>query len=176
MLDFDAVPVGGADSEGPRERKPNPAWRLDHRGVLSDSHGELLSRNGLGGMDRRADPVHHRGRACRPKSAISQSPPTSPGCCTRGTPQGAHLALITEKGQDAAHRPGVNPQGAAGNGVAGVRLAKDDDEVIAAVPLTGSPDEAILSVSAKGWKRSPPALTSVKAAVAAGRIPPLCRQ
>ena len=73
--------------------------------------------------------------------------------CSGVLPQGAHLALITRKGKMLRIDPAaVNPQGAAGNGVAGVRLAKDDDEVIAAVPLTGSPDEAILSVSAKGWK------------------------
>ena len=46
----------------------------------------------------------------------------------------------------------VNPQGAAGNGVAGVNLAADGDEVIAALPMTGENGEAILSVSEKGWK------------------------
>ena len=46
----------------------------------------------------------------------------------------------------------INPQGAAGNGVAGVRLAEDGDEVIAALPITGADTEAILSLSEKGWK------------------------
>ena len=46
----------------------------------------------------------------------------------------------------------VNPQGAAGNGVAGIRLADGDDAVIAALPITGADDEALLSVSEKGWK------------------------
>ena len=46
----------------------------------------------------------------------------------------------------------VNPQGAAGNGVAGVKLAADGDEVVAALPLTCENGEAILSISEKGWK------------------------
>ena len=47
-LDFDATPVASsADEDGPRERKPNAAWRLDHQGILSDSHGDLLT-GGLG--------------------------------------------------------------------------------------------------------------------------------
>ena len=48
VLDFDATPVtAGSDEDGPRERKVNAAWRLDDRGVFSDSHGDLLS-SGLG--------------------------------------------------------------------------------------------------------------------------------
>ena len=48
VLDFDATPVtSGADEDGPRERKVNTSWRLDDRGVFSDSHGELLT-SGLG--------------------------------------------------------------------------------------------------------------------------------
>ena len=35
------------DADAPRDRKPSAAWRLDHQGVFSDSHGELLSR-GIG--------------------------------------------------------------------------------------------------------------------------------
>ena len=48
VLDFDATPtVSTADEDGARERKSNPAWRLDNRGVFSDSHGDLLT-SGLG--------------------------------------------------------------------------------------------------------------------------------
>ena len=36
--------------------------------------------------------------------------------------------------------------------VAGIRLAEDGDEVIAALPLTGATTEALLSISEKGWK------------------------
>jgi DNA gyrase subunit A len=154
VLDSDAVPVGGADSEGPRERKPNPAWRLDHRGVLSDSHGELLSR-GMGWAAWTDGRIKFTTGAGLPTKIrdLPVAPDITGLLCSGVLPQGAHLALITRKGKLLRIDPAaVNPQGAAGNGVAGVRLAKDDDEVIAAVPLTGSPDEAILSVSAKGWK------------------------
>ena len=48
VLDYEATPVAsGSDEDGPRERKVNAAWRLDDRGVFSDSHGELLT-SGLG--------------------------------------------------------------------------------------------------------------------------------
>ena len=67
-------------------------------------------------------------------------------------PDGAHLALVTRAGKVLRIDPSaVNPQGAAGNGVAGIRLA-DEDEVIAALPITGAGDEALLSVSEKAWK------------------------
>ena len=73
--------------------------------------------------------------------------------CSGVLPDGSHLALVTRAGKVLRIDPGtVNPQGAAGNGVAGVRLAKDDDEVIAALPITGAKDEALLSVSEKAWK------------------------
>ncbi|MDA0252947.1 MAG: topoisomerase IV, partial [Actinobacteria bacterium] len=66
---------------------------------------------------------------------------------------GALPALVTRRGKVLRIDPStVNPQGAAGNGVAGVRLAADGDEVIGALPLTGEGPEAILSTSAKGWK------------------------
>ena len=39
--------ASSADEDGPRERKVNAAWRLDDRGVFSDSHGDLLT-SGLG--------------------------------------------------------------------------------------------------------------------------------
>ncbi len=39
VLDFDATPpvTSGADEDGARERKVNASWRLDDRGVFSDS-------------------------------------------------------------------------------------------------------------------------------------------
>jgi DNA gyrase subunit A len=67
--------------------------------------------------------------------------------------QGSHLALVTRSGKVLRIEPAaVNPQGAAGNGVAGVKLGADDDEVIAALPLTCENGEAILSISEKAWK------------------------
>src|SRR5262249_58064996 len=48
VLDFDATPTASSsDEDGPRERKSNAAWRLDDRGVFSDSRGDLLT-SGLG--------------------------------------------------------------------------------------------------------------------------------
>lgn len=154
LLDVDAVPVGAADSDGPRERKPNPAWRLDHRGVLSDSHGELLSR-GIGWAawsDGRIKFTTGAGLPTRIRN-VPVAPDITGLLCSGVLPPGAGLALITRKGKVLRIDPAtINPQGAAGNGVAGVRLATDGDEVIAAVPITGAESEAIMSVSEKGWK------------------------
>lgn len=154
-LDFDAVPIGsGADSDGPRERKPNPAWRLDHRGVFSDSHGELLSR-GIGWAawaDGRIKFTTGLGLPTRVRD-VAVAPDITGLLCSGVLPEGVHLALVTRAGKVLRIDPAtVNPQGAAGNGVAGVRLADVGDEVIAALPITGAASEALLSVSEKGWK------------------------
>lgn len=154
-LDFDARPIGVANGgEGQQERKPNPNWRLDHLGILSDSHGDLLA-SGLGWavwIDGRVKFTTGAGLPTRIRDV-----PVAPditGLLGSGVLRdGAHLALVTRRGKVLRIDPStVNPQGAAGNGVAGIRLAEDDDEVIAALPLTGAENEALLSVSEKGWK------------------------
>lgn len=154
-LDFDATPVGGAGGEdGQRERKPNPNWRLDHQGILSDSHGDLLS-GGLGWAVWTDGRVKFTTGAGLP-TRIRDVPvaPDITGLLSSGVlADGSHLALVTRRGKVLRIDPAViNPQGAAGNGVAGVRLAPDGDEVIAALPISGADAEAILSVSEKGWK------------------------
>lgn len=152
-LDFDAAPVTlSVDNDGPR--KPNAAWRLDHQGILSDSHGDLLS-GGLGWAVWTDGRVKFTTGAGLPTKV--RDVPVAPditGLLHSGVlPDGAHLALVTRRGKVLRIDPSVvNPQGAAGNGVAGVRLAEDGDEVIAALPITGSDTEALLSVSEKGWK------------------------
>ena len=152
-LDFAAAPVSINDTDDP-DRKPNPAWRLDHRGVLSDSHGELLS-DGLGWAawaDGRIKFTTGKGLPTRVRD-VPVAPDITGLLCSGVLPPGAHLALITRLGKVLRIDPAaVNPQGAAGNGVAGVRLAKANDEVIAALAIIGTNDEALLSVSEKGWK------------------------
>ncbi|MCW1957551.1 MAG: topoisomerase IV [Mycobacterium sp.] len=154
VLDFDATPIGAADPDAPRERKPNPAWKLDHRGVLSDSHGELLSR-GIGWAvwtDGRIKFTTGAGLPTRIRD-VPVAPDITGLLCSGVLPPDAHLALVTRAGKVLRIDPStVNPQGAAGNGVAGVRLAADGDGVIAALPIAGADTEALLSVSEKGWK------------------------
>jgi DNA gyrase subunit A len=155
VLDVDATPVsGGPADDGPRERKPNPNWRLDDRGVLSDSHGELLS-GGLGWAvwtDGRVKFTTGAGLPTKIRD-VPVAPDITGLLCSGVLPEGAHLALVTRRGKVLRIDPSaVNPQGAAGNGVAGIRLADGDDAVIAALPLTGADGEALLSESEKGWK------------------------
>lgn len=154
-LDLDATPVSGpGGDDGARERKPNPAWRLDHQGILSDSHGDLLT-SGLGWAvwaDGRVKFTTGGGLPTKVRD-VAVAPDITGLLASGVLPEGAHLALITRRGKVLRIDPAtVNPQGAAGNGVAGVRLAADGDEVIAALPITGDDTEAILSTAAKGWK------------------------
>jgi DNA gyrase subunit A len=82
---------------------------------------------------------------------------------------GYHLALVTRRGKILRIDPAaVNPQGAAGNGVAGVKLAGDGDEVIAALPISCENGEAIFSTSEKSWKVTEVADIPVKGRGGAG--------
>ncbi|MCV7062903.1 topoisomerase IV, partial [Mycolicibacterium vaccae] len=174
VLDFDATPVAaGGDEDGPRERKVNAAWRLDDRGVFSDSHGDLLT-SGLGWAvwtDGRVKFTTGNGLPFKIRD-IPVAPDIT-GLLRSGVlPEGYHLALVTRRGKILRLDPAaVNPQGAAGNGVAGVKLASDgdqNDEVIAALPVSCANGEAILSLSEKCWKVTDAADIPVKGRGGAG--------
>jgi DNA gyrase subunit A len=171
MLDFEATPVASSPEEdGPRERKVNAAWRLDDRGVFSDSHGDLLT-SGLGWAvwtDGRIKFTTGSGLPYKIRD-IPVAPDIT-GLLRSGVmAPGSHLALVTRRGKVLRIDPAaVNSQGAAGNGVAGVKLATDGDEIIAALPLTCENGEAILSKSEKGWKVTDAADIPVKGRGGAG--------
>ncbi|VEG47092.1 DNA gyrase/topoisomerase IV subunit A [Mycolicibacterium flavescens] len=171
VLDFDATPVtsGGGD-DGPRERKLNASWRLDDRGVFSDSHGELLT-SGLGWAVWTDGRVKFTAGGGLPyKVRDIPVAPDITGLVRSGVlPDGYHLALVTRRGKVLRIDPtAVNPQGVAGNGVAGVKLAGDDDEVIAALPVSCANGEAILSLAEKSWKVTEVADIPVKGRGGAG--------
>ncbi|KUI43066.1 topoisomerase IV [Mycobacterium sp. IS-1590] len=171
VLDFDATPVtsGGGD-DGPRERKVNAAWRLDDRGVFSDRHGELLT-SGLGWAvwtDGRVKFTAGGGLPYKVRE-IPVAPDITGLVCSGVLPEGYHLALVTRRGKVLRIDPAaVNPQGVAGNGVAGVKLAGDGDEVIAALPVSCANGEAILSLAEKSWKVTEVADIPVKGRGGAG--------
>ena len=173
VLDFDATPVAAtSDPDAPKERKVNTTWRLDDRGVFSDSHGELLT-SGLGWAvwtDGRIKFTTGGGLPYKIRD-IPVAPDIT-GLLSSGVlPAGYHLALVTRRGKILRIDPAaVNPQGAAGNGVAGVKLTAGDpeDTVIAALPVSCENGEAILSVSEKGWKVTEVADIPVKGRGGAG--------
>ncbi|KUH70832.1 topoisomerase IV [Mycolicibacterium novocastrense] len=171
VLDFEATPVtsGGGD-DGPRERKVNASWRLDDRGVFSDRHGELLT-SGLGWAvwtDGRVKFTAGGGLPYKVRE-IPVAPDITGLVCSGVLPEGYHLALVTRRGKVLRIDPAaVNPQGVAGNGVAGVKLAGDDDEVIAALPVSCANGEAILSLAEKSWKVTEVADIPVKGRGGAG--------
>ncbi|BBX82161.1 DNA gyrase subunit A [Mycolicibacterium aubagnense] len=172
-LDSDATPVfSGTDDDGGRERKVNSSWRLDDRGVFSDSHGELIS-SGVGWAvwtDGRVKFTDGKGLPFKTRD-IPVAPDIT-GLVSSGViAPGAHLALVTRRGKVLRIDPStINPQGVAGNGVSGVKLTAGDsgDSVLAALPLTGTPGEAILSISEKGWKVTDAADIPVKGRGGAG--------
>ncbi|BBZ01949.1 topoisomerase subunit TopoM [Mycolicibacterium chitae] len=173
VLDFEATPVtANTDEDGPRERKVNTAWRLDDRGVFSDSHGELLT-SGLGWAvwtDGRIKFTTGSGLPYKIRD-IPVAPDITGLLGSGVLPLGYHLALVTRRGKVLRIDPAaVNPQGVAGNGVAGVKLAAQDpeDEVIAALPVSCGNGEAILSVSEKSWKVTEVADIPVKGRGGAG--------
>ncbi|MFA5708998.1 DNA gyrase subunit A [Mycolicibacterium sp.] len=173
VLDFEATPVtANTDEDGPRERKVNTAWRLDDRGVFSDSHGELLT-SGLGWAvwtDGRIKFTTGNGLPYKIRD-IPVAPDITGLLGSGVLPLGYHLALVTRRGKVLRIDPAaVNPQGVAGNGVAGVKLAAQDpeDEVIAALPVSCGNGEAILSVSEKSWKVTEVADIPVKGRGGAG--------
>ncbi len=171
VLDFEAAPVtsGGAD-DGPRERKVNASWRLDDRGVFSDNHGELLT-SGLGWAvwtDGRVKFTTGGGLPYKIRD-IPVAPDITGLLGSGVLPEGSHLALVTRRGKVLRIDPAaVNPQGVAGNGVAGVKLAGDNDEVIAALPVSCVNGEAILSLAEKSWKVTEVADIPVKGRGGAG--------
>ncbi len=173
VLDFEATPTStSADDDGPRERKVNAAWRLDDRGVFSDSHGTLLT-SGLGWAvwtDGRIKFTTGSGLPFKIRD-IPVAPDITGLLASGVLPEGYHLALVTRRGKILRIDPAaVNPQGAAGNGVAGVKLSGDDadDTVIAALPVSCENGEAILSTSEKGWKVTEVADIPVKGRGGAG--------
>jgi DNA gyrase subunit A len=170
VLDYEATPTVSSSDEDARERKVNAAWRLDDRGVFSDSHGDLLT-SGLGWAvwtDGRVKFTNGNGLPYKIRD-IPVAPDIT-GLLRSGVlAPGSHLALVTRRGKVLRIDPAaVNPQGAAGNGVAGVKLAADGDEVIAALPLTCGNGEAILSISEKAWKVTEVADIPVKGRGGAG--------
>jgi DNA gyrase subunit A len=138
--------------------------------VFSDSHGDLLT-SGLGWAvwtDGRVKFTNGNGLPFKIRD-IPVAPDIT-GLLGSGvlTP-GYHLALVTRRGKILRIDPAaVNPQGAAGNGVAGVKLAGEGDEVIAALPISCENGEAILSISEKGWKVTEVADIPVKGRGGAG--------
>lgn len=170
VLDYEATPTVSSSDDDARERKVNAAWRLDDRGVFSDSHGDLLT-SGLGWAvwtDGRVKFTNGNGLPYKIRD-IPVAPDIT-GLLRSGVlAPGSHLALVTRRGKVLRIDPAaVNPQGAAGNGVAGVKLAADGDEVIAALPLTCGNGEAILSISEKAWKVTEAADIPVKGRGGAG--------
>jgi DNA gyrase subunit A len=138
--------------------------------VLSDSHGELLT-SGLGWAVWTDGRIKFTTGGGLPyKTRDIPVAPDITGLVRSGVlADGHHLALVTRRGKVLRIDPAaVNPQGAAGNGVAGVKLVADGDEVIAALPVSCENGEAVLSISERGWKVTEVADIPVKGRGGAG--------
>lgn len=153
-IDLEAVPVSrtNGDEEFAGGKAVSEKWCLNGHGVFG-SEGTPLSQ-GLGWAvfaDGRVKITDGRGLP-KPGREVMVAPDISGLLCSGIVPEGEDLLLVTRSAKvlrlDVS---AINPQGVAGNGIAGVKLSEgSDDAVIAAFPVTDA--SALLSVSEKAYK------------------------
>ena len=153
-LDTEGVPLtgsGGGDDANGGAGGVNPAWKLNDHGVFG-SEGVSISE-GVGWAvftDGRIKVTDGKGLQ-KPGRDVLIAPDISALLSSGVARVGEDLILVTRKGKilriDVAS---INPQGIAGNGIAGVKLADNDDQVIAG--FTGTDSGSVLSVSEKAYK------------------------
>ena len=149
-LDLDAVPAtrddGGANGE------INAAWKLNDHGVFG-AEGTPI-KDGIGWAmftDGRVKVTDGSGLR-KPGKDVLVAPDISAllvsGVTTGDTPT---LIMVSRKGKIARiDLSTINPQGVAGNGIAGMKLSEDDDQVIAA--FIGTDSGSVLSITENTYK------------------------
>ena len=153
-LDTDAVPLtgsGGGDDANGGSGGVNPAWKLNDHGVFGSEGTSLSEGTGWAVFtDGRLKVTDGKGLP-KPGRDVLVAPDISALLCSGVAKEGEDLILVTRKAKviriDVST---INPQGVAGNGIAGVKLSDEDDQVIAAFTVTD--DSTILSVSEKSYK------------------------
>jgi DNA gyrase subunit A len=149
ILDLDASPIVRAD--GADDGSPAAGWKLNDQGVFG-SEGALLT-DGVGWAaftDGRIKITDGKNLPRAMRDTLV-APDVSALLCSGVAKEGQDLFLVTRKGKVIRIAPfSINPQGVAGNGIAGMKLAEDDDAIIAA--FTGTDATSLLSISEKSYK------------------------
>lgn len=149
VIDTEATPSTRSEDGG--ESGVSDKWCLNDHGVFG-SEGVSLSK-GIGWAvftDGRVKTTDGKGLP-RPGRDVLVAPDISALLVSGVAADGQDLVLVTRRANVIRIDLGtINPQGVAGNGVAGVKLADPEDSVIAA--FTVKDEGALLSVTEGRWK------------------------
>lgn len=153
VIDADATPISREDGNGNGngDGGVSDKWCLNDAGVFG-SEGTPVNK-GMGWAvftDGRIKTTDGKGLP-KPGRNVPVAPDISALLCSGVAHEGEDLILVTRK--DKVIRldlSAINPQGVAGNGVAGVKLSDPDDLVVGAFTITD--DYALLSISEKAYK------------------------
>jgi DNA gyrase subunit A len=149
LLDRDAIPV--SRSEGENNGGVSGSWCLSENGVFGTEGTRL--KDGLGWAvftDGRVKVTDGKNLP-KPGRDVPVAPDISKLLCSGVAAEGEDLTLVTREGKiirlDISK---FTPQGVAGNGVPGIKLADADDAVVAGFTMTDG--SAVLSISEKTYK------------------------
>lgn len=149
VIDTEATP--STRTEDGAEGGVSDKWCLNDHGVFG-SEGVSLSK-GVGWAvftDGRVKTTDGKGLP-RPGRDVLVAPDISALLVSGVAEDGQDLVLVTRRAKVIRLELGtINPQGVAGNGVAGVKLADPEDSVIAA--FTVKDEGAVLSITDGRWK------------------------
>ena len=151
-VDTESIPVTrGSDGDPGGPAVVSDKWCLNDSGIFG-SEGTLI-KDGVGWAvftDGRVKITDGKGLP-KPGRDVLVAPDISQLLASGVAPAGHDLFLISRKGKILRLDIGaINPQGVSGNGVAGLKLADEDDTVVAAFP--GTDAGAVLSISEKAYK------------------------
>lgn len=152
VIDTDATPLtggdGGADGNG---GGVHPSWKLNDQGIFGSEGTPLTEGIGWAAFtDGRIKVTDGKGLP-KPGRDVLVAPDISALLVSGVAKEGEDLVLVTRKGKVIRiELAGINPQGVAGNGIAGVKLADGDDQVVAAFTVTDA--SHVLSISEKAYK------------------------
>lgn len=148
---IDREAVASTRSEDGGESGVSDKWCLNDHGVFG-TEGTPINK-GIGWAvftDGRVKTTDGKGLP-RPGRDVLVAPDISALLVSGVAEEGRDLVLVTRRAKVIRLELGtINPQGVAGNGVAGVKLADPDDQVIAA--FTVKDEGAVLSITDGRWK------------------------
>lgn len=152
LIDADATPLTGTgNGDDGNGGGVHPSWKLNDQGIFGSEGTPLTEGIGWAAFtDGRIKVTDGKGLP-KPGRDVLVAPDISALLVSGVAKEGEDLILVTRKGKVIRiELSGINPQGVAGNGIAGVKLAGGDDQVVAAFTVTD--ESSILSISEKAHK------------------------
>ncbi|TXH11147.1 MAG: topoisomerase IV [Spirochaetes bacterium] len=147
-VDTEAAPSVRAEDEA---GGVSDKWCLNEHGVFGAEGTPLKEGMGWAAFTDGRVKVTDGKNLPKPGRDVPVAPDISALLCSGVAREGEDLILVSRKGKMLRLKlSDVNPQGVAGNGIAGIKLSGDDDAVISAFPVTD--ESALLSISEKAYK------------------------